>query len=95
MVSGGDSDEEDDDDGAKGGERNEIFAHSGAQVSRIDLTQLDEDDGYEVVRRENGQRRGPVAASGRHQQEGSSLSSKAGIILVRGPFLLLCHLFLD
>lgn len=60
-----------------------MLTHSDARVSRIDLSEIDEDDGYEVIQhdtvRRNGDDMSPLAASG---NEGGSLSSKAGIILV-------------
>lgn len=93
LVSGRDSDDEDDidisdkveDEEAKRQEKNQILTHSGAQVSRIDLTEVDEDDGYEVAYRDTDlrQSREPPFVSAMHGHEGGTLSSKAGIILVR------------
>ena len=57
-----------------------MLTHPDARVSRIDLTEPDEDDGYEVVHHDNV--RDDMSASGGNEHEGGNLSSKAGIILV-------------
>ena len=60
-----------------------MLAHPDARVSRIDLTEPDEDDGYEVVHHDNVRDdMRSLNASGGNEREGGNLSSKAGIILV-------------
>jgi len=85
-----DNDDEDEDEEAKRQEKNRILTYPGpgAQVGRMDLTEVDKDDEYEVVHHDTDlrQSRRPRFASGRHGHEGGTLSSKAGIILVRTFF---------
>lgn len=85
LVPGVDSDDEDDnEEEAKRLKKNGLLTHSGARVSISDLTEVDEnDDGYEVLDHGSSGRRGPDAGT---------LSSKAGIILVR-TFSFFCLVF--
>jgi len=90
LVAGGDSDDDDDakDEEEKLQEKNSLLTHSGARVSRNDLTEVEEDDGYESLA---GVLR-PHGGSGRRGHEGGTLSSKAGIILVRFFISFFCSL---
>jgi len=85
LFAGGDSDDDDDakDEEEKLQEKNSLLTHSGARVSKNDLTEVEEDDGYESLA---GVLR-PHGGSGRRGNEEGTLSSKAGIILVRFFFL--------
>jgi len=83
FLSGQDSDEEDDDEGEglKRAERGRMFNHPAALLSTVDVGQID------------GNRYDPLPgqeANGR-RAAGKTLSSKAGIILVRH----ISHLFTD
>jgi hypothetical protein len=86
LVSRSYSDDEDDnnDEEATRRERSQMLTHFDARVSRIDLTEPDEDDEYEVVHHDDVRRddMGPHSASDSNGHEGGNLSSKAGIILV-------------
>src|SRR6266498_4013024 len=73
LVSKTDSDNHDEDEDEEAKRQERILTHSGAQVSRIDLMEVDEDDGYEVVHRDSFRRSResprPRVASGRHGHE--------------------------
>jgi solute carrier family 45 protein 1/2/4 len=79
FLSGQDSDEEDGDEGEglKRAERGRMFNHPGALLSTDDVGQIDGNRYDPVPRQEANGRRAAT------RSEGNTLSSKAGIILVR------------
>ncbi len=79
FLSGHDSDDEDGDEGEglKRAERGRMFNHPGALLSTVDVGQID-GNRYDPVPGQEANGRGAAIRS-----EGKTLSSKAGIILVR------------